>query len=322
MSAATIPRHEQPHDERWLAQRVNAWTTAGLIDTAQAEALVRYESDHHEPALPALRLGPIAEAGAFVGTGLALVGGAVGLGPQWGRMPLAIEIGIAAAIAIVGVLAGRILMHMGEPGAARLGGFVWLLAAAGAGLAAGTLAHELRPDSAWIAVAIGVAAAALGAATWRNEERPLQVLTVAAGVALSTAGAASLVGAATWHLAPVAMLAGAGLWAAATRWTIRPTSAVLVVAALATIAGGFLWVDLSVRLGGWLGLAAAGGVVLLGIRSQRTLVLVVGVLGTLQAVQVLVQTTFAGPAGGALVALTGLVVVAAIVLQSRRRVDR
>lgn len=300
----------------WLDVHARAWSDAGLITPAQAAALRDYEAAS-VTAAPALRLGVVAEAGAFIGTVLALIGGGIGVGPQWGDMPLSLQLVISVAIAAVGFVAGTWLMRIGEAGTARLGGFLWVLGTAGVALASGTIVNEIRPDSPWMAVGVGVPIALIGAGLWRNLERPLQLITLAIGVSTAAGGVASLVDLAPWHGAAPVWLLGAGCWALTMRATVRPTVVARALASIALLGGAFMLCDLTVRFGAAAALATAALVIVLALRMHHTLVLVIGVIGALEAVQALVQSTFHGPAGGAVVALTGLAMVVLIVLRAR-----
>ena len=297
------------------------WVAAGLISPAQARALEEFEATQHaaeEPARPT-RLGSVAEAGAYVGTVLALVGGGIGLGPQWGDMALALRLVIAGAIAATGLLTGRWLMGVDEAGTRRLGGFLWVLAAAGLALAGGTVMNEVRPDSPWMAISIGLPGALLGAALWRDRDRPLQLLTLAAGSGIAAGGFLALADLAAWHGAAPVWLAGAAWWVLTARGTVRPAGTARIVGALTMIVGAFMLSDLRIQLGAAVALATAAALIVLALRGGYTSVLVVSVLAALEAVRSLVETTFHGPVGGAFVALAGLTIVVVIVLHARRR---
>jgi hypothetical protein len=302
-----------------VERHTKEWVTAGLISPDQARSLEEFEAAHHRPdeAPARVRLGPVAEAGAFIGTVLALIGGGIGVGPQWGDMPLIVQLAISAAIAGVGFVTGTWLMRIVEAGTARLGGFLWVLGTAGVALASGTIVNEIRPDSPWMAVGVGVPTALIGAALWRNLERPLQLITLAIGVSTAVGGVAALLDFAPWHAAAPVWLLGAGGWALTMRTPVHPTVVARALASLALLGGAFMLCDLTVRFGAAAALATAALVIVLALRMHHTLVLVMGVLGALQAVQVLVQSTFRGPAGGAVVALTGLAIVVLIVLRAR-----
>ena len=80
MTPFAVERHDgDRHD--WLGSHADDWVAAGLITPDQAASLQAYEAAHAAPV--GGRLGPLAEAAAYVGAVLALIGGAVGLGPEW-----------------------------------------------------------------------------------------------------------------------------------------------------------------------------------------------------------------------------------------------
>ena len=317
MTPATIERRgAHRHDTPWLDEHLGAWRSAGLISDAQASALHDFEVAR-QATEPEVRLGPVAEAAAFIGTILALVGAGVGLGPQWGDIDLALRLAIAAALAAVGFLAGRWLIELGEPGTLRLGGFLWVLGTAGVALATGTLVNDVRPDSPWVAVAVGLPAAAIGAALWHNRERPLQLLSAAVGLSIASGGVMALADLDGWHAAAPTFAVGAALWGATMRTTLHPLAVVRGLGGAAMVSGTFMVCDLTVRWGAALALVVAAGVIVLALRQSETLALVVGATGAFMAVQTLVQTTFHGPAGGAVLALAGLAMVVLVVARAR-----
>ena len=103
-------------------------------------------------------------------------------------MNTVVRLVIAAAVATVGFVAGTWLMRLGEPATRRLGSFLWVLGTGGVALAAGTMVDAIDPvRDAWMGVAIGLPAAAIGIALWRNTDRPLQLLTARWGSASGSA---------------------------------------------------------------------------------------------------------------------------------------
>lgn len=321
MSPRTL-EHEhapvRPVPDEWLGEHTGAWVDAGLITPTQAAALREFEAQLPVTGEAAQRLGPIAEAGAFVGTLLALIGGGVGLGPQWGNISLALRLAIAAAIAIVGFAGGRWLMRLDEPSTRRLGGFLWVLGTGGLALAAGTLTNEVRRDSPWIAVAVGATVALAGGALWRNRERPFQLMTLGIGLSVATGGVLALVDLNPWHAAAPTALVGVAAWLASGRHALHPEPLARAMASASIISGAFMLCDLSVRWGAAIALVAAAVLLAVALRLGESLALAVGAVGSLMAVQTLVQTTFHGPAGGAIVALVGLAMVTLVVVRAIR----
>lgn len=319
MSPAAIERH----DDARLDEQLREWSAAGLISDAQVSAVERYESERRSGGRPLAgppRLGALSEAAAYVGTVLALIGGAVGLGPEWGSIHLALRLLIAGALAVVGFATGTWLVGIGDPGSSRLGSFLWVLGTGGVALAAGTLVFEIAGDSPWMAVAIGSSVGATGLALWRNRDRPLQALTAGFGVAMGAGGMLAVLDVPVWVGGVLLWLAAATVAVATARIAVRPVLVVRCMAGAAAIVGAFVLGELSVRLGASVALATAAVIVFVAVRLGRhTPLLVVGVVGAIAAVQTLVQTTFRGPVGGAVVALVGLATVLVIVLRARTR---
>ncbi len=301
----------------WLGSHAHDWVAAGLISDEQAVSLQAYEQAH--VVAPGGRLGPIAEAAAYVGAVLALIGGAVGLGPEWGTMNTAARLAIAGLVAAVGFVAGAWLVRLDDSATRRLGSFLWVLGAGGLALAAGTAVDALDPArDAWMGIAIGLPMAAIGIGLWHNTDRALQLLTAAVGLGIGLGGVATLLGSPVWANGLVLWLAAAAWWTLTMVTDVRPLVVARCVGSGAAIAGAMMFIDVSIHLGPALALATAAGVVMLGLRLHTTPVLVVGVFGAVMAAQTLLQNTLRGPLAATAVAIAGLTTIVAIVVRARR----
>ena len=317
MTPFAVERHDDERDD-WLGSHAHEWVVAGLITAEQAASLSAYEQAH--AGAPRSTLGPVAEAAAYVGAVLALIGGAVGLGPEWGTMNTAVRLAVAAAVALVGFVAGAWLVRLGEPPTRRLGSFLWVLGTGGVALAAGTTVDAIDPvRDAWMGMALGLPVAALGIGLWHNTDRPLQLLTAAAGLGIGLGGVATLLGTPVWLNGLLVWTAAAAWWVLTMITEIRPLAVARCIGSAAAIAGAFMFVDLSVHVGPVLALVTAAVVVLLGLRLHTTAVLVVGVLGAVMATQTLLQNTLRGPVAATGVAVVGLFTVVAIVVRAQRK---
>ena len=316
MTPFAVERHDGARHD-WLGSHADDWVAAGLITPEQAASLRAYEAAHTAPESG--RLGPVAEAAAYVGAVLALIGGAVGLGPEWGAMNTGARLAIATAVACVGFVTGTWLTRIGESATRRLGSFLWVLGSGGVALAAGTTVDAIDPaNDAWMGIAIGLPVAAVGLGLWHNTDRALQLLTAAAGLGIGLGGVATLVDTPVWLNGLVVWTAAVAWWALTFTTDIRPLVLARCIGSAAAIAGAFMFIDLNVHLGSVLALVTAADVVLLGLRLHTTAVLVVGVVGAVMAAQTLLQNTLHGPLAATGVAVAGLLTVVAIVVRTRR----
>jgi hypothetical protein len=307
----------------WFDEHAAKWVDAGLISPGQATELKAFEraADEGRPAdagRPA-RLGPIAEAAAYVGVVLSLVGGVIGLAPHWDDLSLAVALVIPVSVAIAGFVTGGWLTRIGEAGADRLGSFLQLLGTAGVALASAVLVNELDPaDGNWIALAAAVPTMVIGIALWRNLDRPLQFLTGVAGSCGVVVSVTALLGLATWSTGIVLWLLAVAGWIATVRWAVRPLVLARCAAGGLAVVGALMLAELNERVGSIAAMATATSLVYLALRDKMTAVLIVGVAGSVLAMQMLLRTTFRGAGAAAALAVAGLVTVVAIVWRARR----
>lgn len=242
--------------------------------------------------------------------------GSPNLGGNAGRARIVVGLVIAA----VGFFGGRALHALHEPGAERLGGFLWLMGAGGVGLATGVSVYEAGVDTPdLIAMSIGAVVLLVGALLWRNLERPLQLLTTVVGLMVLAISSVSHFDLRPW-VGGIALWIGAfAVGALAAGGRLHPQLFALMLAALGLLAGSAVLSDLSEGVSAAVGLATAAGIVVATLALHRTPVLVLGVLGMLLFLQGLFALYFSGPLASAAVALVGLVVVAVVLVRSTRQ---
>jgi hypothetical protein len=297
------------------------WVDVGLLEEAQAAAILGFEavrSPVPSPARRTSRVPAVAEAIGYLGGGLAGAGVALLVARAWSEVGVVGRLGVTVGSAAVLVVAGALVREAADPAAARLRWFLWLAGTAVAGLAAGVAAVDLGDASgAPIALAVAVTVTVLSAVLWRGEERPLQQAGALGGaVAVAGAGAAlwagqGPVGLAVWSAGMAVLLVGLA------QRTTRPDVAVAV--------GGVAMLVGSVTAAtGWEGtgqlLIVATGLGLLAAAAVRTLSAdrpALAVLASLGALGLIVGGPssigwYAQDAGG----VTGLVVwgLAAVVV--------
>lgn len=312
------------NDERhWLDDHVARWVEAGIVSPDQGRAIVGLELGEHPTQPAGRRLTVGAEAVAYCGSALALMGGAFVVARSWETTPVAGRILVGMAIAVVGFLGGRALYGMHEPGADRLGGFLWLVGSGGAALTTGVSVHEAGVETPeLIAMPIGAAVLLVGAVLWRNRERPLQLLTTVVGLVVLAVSSASYFDLRPWIGGLVLWGAALGAGVLAARGQVHPQLFALMVAALGPLVASAMFSDLSEHLAATVGLATAAGIVVAALALHRTPVLVVGVVGMLVALQALFALYLSGPLASAAVAVAGLVAVAFVLARTTRRRGR
>jgi hypothetical protein len=313
MSPSTL---ERKHDA-WLEHHAHDWVGAGLISESQAAAISEFEHVD-EPAGPQ-RLPIVAEVASYLGSVLAIMGGAVVVGQGWNDMSVFGRAGIGVAIALVGFLAGSWVMRVGEAGASRLGSYLWVLGTAGVAMTVGVVVEDIDSNPrGWLPLLIGVPVLAIGLTLWRNLDRPLQFLTGAAGFGLVLSGAAEITDLDVWHGGLVLLAIGCVFAAGAALGRIEPKLIVLPTGAFSAFIGSFMLGDYNEHLGPAAALATATVLVVYSLRGGVIPLLVLGVIGSLIATQALLATTFTGAVASAIVALLGLGIVAVAVIQTRR----
>jgi hypothetical protein len=303
-------------DGDWLDGHAHEWVEAGLISEGQAVAIREYEH-LGEPNAPQ-RLTIVTEGAAYVGSVLALMGGAAVVGPNWDEFGVLGRLGVAIAVMVVGFAAGTWLVRLAEPATVRLGSFLWAVATGGVAMAAAVVMDEVDPrDEGWIPLAIGLPVLLVGLALWRNRDRPLQLLSVAVGAGITLAGIGELTDVEPWYGGILLLAVGAAFAVAAALRFLQPRLLALVVGALGAFIGGFMLGDLNEHLGPAVALLAAVSVVLFALRDRLVPLLVIGVIGSLIATQALLATTFTGPIASMIVSLIGLAIVVAVILRAR-----
>ena len=315
MSPSTLERR----NEAWVEHHAHEWVDAGLISESQATAIGEYE--HRAPPPTPQRLPIGAEIASYLGSVLAIMGGAVAVGERWSDITMLGRLGIGIAIAVVGFVAGTWLMRIGETGTARLGSYLWVLGTGGVGMAVGVVVHEIDSEAGgWLAVLIGLPVLTIGLTLWRNLDRALQFLTGAAGYAIVLGGLADLLDLRTWHAGLVLIATGVLFAFGAAVRRLEPRLIVLATGVLGAYAGAVMLGDYNEHLGPAMALVTAASLIAFSLRERIVPLLALGVVASLIATQALLATTFTGALASTIVALLGLLVVVAAVMQTRRNV--
>ena len=294
-----------------------AWVDAGLISDDQLAAIRRFE--HLERPVPR-RFSVAAEVAVYLGSLLALSGGAMVVARRWDGLSFAARLAVALLLVIVGFSAGAWSYRQGESGTDRLAGFLTAVGLAGVAFAVGVTVDRLgNVSDELIVIVSGLAVMAAGSAVWRNRARPLEFsAVVGAGVAVTFA-TASLLDLDVWVAGAALVLFGALVAVTAAFGVIRPSELGVVAGAVVAYIGAFTWSDIDERLGAVVALVVALMLVALATRRDDPPPLVLGVVGALIATQAVLATTFDGALAAAIVALCGIVLVVGVIARSMRR---
>jgi hypothetical protein len=303
-------------DTAWLDEHSAHWVDEGLVTTGQIDAIRAFE--HHETAAPP-RLSIVAELAVYLGSVLALMSGAMMVGPNWEALRTVGQIAIGAAVAALGFVAGARLIRLDDPGTRRLASFMWLIGTGGVALTLGAVVDTAGIESpGWNVMVIGVPIWAIGAALWRNLDRPLQVVTTAIGAGLTLGGIGNLVGIAPWMGAILLWTLAVVVGVLAVAQVLRPELYVVAVAAIAAMIGAAMLADVSELTASIAATVTAAGIVAVGLARHLVPILVIGVISFLQSLQGLLMTTLSGSLPAAVVAVAGLVVVVVVIARSTR----
>jgi len=301
----------------WLDGHTRQWVDVGLISEGQADAITQFERRTDDTARPD-RLGLGTEVAVYLGSVLAIMGGAVLVGRNWRELEMPGRLGIAVVISVVGFLAGSWLTRLGEERTNRLGSFLWVIGTGGVALGIGAVLAEFDPEPGAAALMVGLPVLALGAMLWRNLDRPLQMLTTAVGLGVTIGGVIEISDLRVW-------VGGIVVWAlsvvtavGAASGAIRPRLVALLTAAVGAMFGAMMLGELDEHLGPAAATVTAAGVVVFALVDRSIPVLVVGVLGFLFATEALLATTFTGQASSLIVTVVGLAVVVVAVVRSVR----
>jgi hypothetical protein len=302
-------------DRVWLDEHAERWLEHGLITNDQVDAIRAFEQ--HEPERP--RLSIVAELAVYLGSVLALMSGAMMVGPNWEALRTAGQMAIGLAVAALGFVAGARLIKLDDPGTRRLASFMWLIGTGGVALVAGAIVDTASfDDPAWNVLIIGLPVLAIGAALWRNLDRPLQVLTTAVGAGLTLGGIGALLSMPPWIGGILVWLAAIGIGALAIAQRLRPELYVLAVAAAAAMIGAVMLADASELTASIAATITGAGIVAVGLGRHLVPILVIGVIAFLQALQGLLMITLNGALASAVVAVAGLLVVIVVIARSTR----
>lgn len=293
----------------------DAWVDAGLISGEQLDAIRRFE--HLDSTPEVRRLSVPAEIAVYLGSTLALSGGAIVVAERWDDLPFAARVALAVVLAVVGFVAGAWSYRQDEPGTDRLGGFLTVVGLAGVAFTVALLVDRVADVADETVVIVpGLAVIGVGSVVWRNRDRPLELLSIVVAAGFVSFAAASLLDLSVWVAGAVLLLFGVSLAVASGLDLVRPAEVGVVVGAIVAYIGAFTFADIDERLGPLLALSVALGLVVFAARRDDPPPLALGVAGALVATQAVLATTFDGALAAAVVALCGVVLVVGVIARS------
>ena len=306
-----------------LTAGLRRWADAGLLEQEQAAAIGAFEAERRASRTPP-RLSPAIESLAYVGGVLVTVGAGMLIGRFWEDMGTVAHLVIVGAASAATMTVGAVIGET-EPVTWRLRGFLWALAAVGAGAFAGLVMFEVF-DRVGEPVAFSTAAtiAAVSAVLWHWRDRPLQhlatfvalVVTIAVGIGWIDDGRpAAWIGLALWLFGAV--------WAAAAwrRWLPPaivgfPLGVVLTLVGAGVVGIRYDW------LAPVLGVATAVVWTTLGVWSNEVVALAPGVVGIFVFLPWTLGRFFGESLGAPVVVmLSGAVLLGVVVVLWRRRTN-
>lgn len=272
---------DRPTSDGELRQVLARAVARGDLSRDQAEKILEAEQvDGTEAPAPTSRLRSlVAEALGYVGAALAMVAVFIVIADFWADLEPWSRVALPAVFAVAFMVAGAYIQ--GTDGAiARLGSFIWLLAAVAAALTMTVLGQEvLELDGESTGLLTGVVGAVVGAILWWFRRAALQQVSAFAGLVVATlAGFAALdPGLFAW--------AGLAVWGLGLAWglltwadLVPPRTAGWLLSGLAALVGPiFLAEEQSWAL--WLGLLTAAGAVAASVAIGHTVLLALGILG-------------------------------------------
>jgi hypothetical protein len=301
----------------WLDAHVREWVAADLISADQAAAVRRHE--RLEEPMVAPRLTVVAEVASYLGSVIAIAGGAAIIGPSWDDLRFGGQLALTLTIAVVGFAAGAWLVDLGETGTLRLGWFLWVIGTGGAAMTAVVVTNWIDPrEDAWFAVAIGLTVAVLGLGLWRNKDRPLQMLTAAGGSLVAYAGILQLTDVSVWIAAPV-LQAGSvafGAWAALDH--VRPRLVALMASGVGLMVGALLYSDASERFSAIATVVSAALIVVFALFDRSWPIVALGLLGFFIGTTALMQAVLNNTLSRFVALVLGLLVVAYVAVRAQR----
>jgi hypothetical protein len=318
MTSVKKPTRQDDAALAHLDEELARWTAKGAITTQQAEA-IRHIEEANEPAPAGTRIPLVAQALGFLGGALAIIAGIVATSRFWDELSTPARLGLVGTVAVLLVVAGRIVRRGDEPALENLGSFLWVLALGCTAFWTGIAAVDVvKLEGADVATAIGVVCLVAAAGLWQWRPAPLQQVATFAALALT-------VGSIAGHVEHVGgLFIGIVLWGLAVVWlvlawlgVVSPAPIAFATGALLAIVGGGV-VGGEARFGDVLAVATVVAILAASVPTRSMVLLWMGVLGVFQTLPTAITRHFGDSLGAPLILfLVGLSLIGVAVIASR-----
>lgn len=305
-----------PGPNRRLADATRRWVSAGIIDEAQAEAILAAE-----PGAGPSRSALLAEVLAYLGSALVVAAVAVLVGDRWNEFSSLLQVLLVAAATAAGLGAGA--LARGRPGDAfaRVTSVLWLASLGGvAGLCALVLGERNLDVPGDVAALVTVVVTlAVGVALYALHRGALQLVPVVGLSAAVAPLALQLTGTEYQPAYGTLVLAAGAAWLAQSfRPVLRPGPVGFVAGGVVAYTGCMIVADEWVTFGLALAVVGALGLVLVSLRTRELVHLFVGAVGLFITLPRFAVEVFGESVGAPLALLAvGVVVIAVAVLTGR-----
>lgn len=277
------------HDSKQqLHARLERWVEAGLLTTAQAAQIQAYEAAVEDPSQPEVgrhqrRATSPAEAIGYVGAALALAASALIVGELWRELLVGGRLAVSGLVTAVMAGAGLVLRTSASVALQRLTSVLFAMAVAGTGWFAEVLCSDLLAmSSARTQVVASAAMVLVAVALYLPRRRPFPQLVVLGSLlfcAISLLGLSPLPPTAGWYGVVIGAVGVVWVLLAVGSW-ITPQTVGEVAGVLVILLGIQVGASGGMRAGVLaVGLAIAGGLVIVAVRTDSFHFLVVGSIG-------------------------------------------
>jgi uncharacterized membrane protein len=307
-----------------VADHLERWRAAGLLDEGQAERILAFERERAEADRREEGARPgVLEAVLYLGIAVAVVGVFTLTAQNWEELRTWARVGVLAVPGVLLLLAGAAMRAADEPAVERGSGAAWLASVALLAGATGVAGSEADWDGRAVTLVTGAVASGLALALWVARPSHLQVIGVAGGLVVLAAGAAQWVEDYETLVAGLLIAAFGALGIALTesggfgpRLSARAIGAAGVMLGLigaAYLDERRLWLELLVFVAG-------GALIPLGLRRSSFEYVVVAVIGLFIGLVAFIFRRFEDQLGAPLALLLSgtLLVAAALLLASVR----
>lgn len=302
-----------------LEEELERWVAAAVITPAQADAIRRLEAEVAHPIPPRSRIPLVAEALGFLGGALTVTACVVATSRLWDRFSTATRLTLVGVVALLLIVAGRLVHRDDEPALAHLGSFLWVLATGTVAFWAAILAVDgLGWKGADAVFVVGTGASVAAVVLWAWRPAPLQHVATLLALAVALGGAAGQVD----HVG--GRFIGIALWALGATWIVLAWAGVVRPAPLAYAVGGALVIVAGRIMGSetpWLDvLSVLTALVLLAasVPTRSMALLWAGVAGVFVSVPIAISKHFGDSLGApAVLFLAGVALIGVAVVASR-----